>query len=285
MQITKLKYYAYLMRLDKPVGILLLLWPTLWALWLASDGKPNLLILAVFVMGVVLMRSAGCVINDFADRRIDGKVRRTQHRPLATAKVSVKEAMVLFGLLSLCAFGLVCLLNSYTITLSIIGLVLTVVYPFMKRFTHLPQCGLGVAFSWGVPMAFAAETQIVPWSAWLVFLTAAIWPVIYDTLYAITDREDDLSIGVKSTAVLFAENDRWLIGLLQIGFMLGLVSIGLVFHLQIGYFFCLFLVGILFCYQQYLIQDRDPQMAFKAFLNNQWVGLIIFLGIVWSKMT
>jgi 4-hydroxybenzoate polyprenyltransferase len=270
------------MRLDKPIGILLLLWPTLWALWLAGKGQPDPVVLAIFVTGVVLMRSAGCVLNDFADRHFDPHVKRTRKRPLASGRVSVNEALMLAALLCLCAFLLVLFCNWLTIFLSFIGAGLAVAYPFMKRITHFPQLGLGVAFTWGVPMAFAAETGSIDTAAWFLFLTGIIWPIVYDTMYAMIDRDDDVKIGVKSTAVLFDAMDKLIIGLLQILFMVMLVIVGLMFHLRSVFYISIAVVGLLFAYQQWLIRNRDAQSCFRAFLNNNWVGLVIFAGIVLS---
>lgn len=224
--IQRLLQYAYLMRLNKPVGILLLLWPTLWALWLASAGHPEGKLLFIFVLGVILMRSAGCIINDFADRHVDGFVKRTCNRPLASGKIRVFEALILFMLLGLLALLLVLQLNKLTILYAFIGAALTLVYPFMKRFTHLPQLGLGLAFAWGIPMVFAATQGKLSWSAWFLFMTAVLWPVIYDTLYAMTDREDDIKVGIKSTAILFGQADRIIIGILQILFLMCLTVVG-----------------------------------------------------------
>ncbi|RDI48636.1 4-hydroxybenzoate octaprenyltransferase [Aquicella lusitana] len=283
MQIReRLPQYVYLMRLDKPIGVLLLLWPTLWALWLASHGRLDSQILLIFVTGVVLMRSAGCVVNDFADRHFDGHVKRTRERPLASGRVKPVEALVLAALLALTAFAGVLLCNALTIKLAFIGAALTIIYPLMKRYTHLPQFGLGLAFSWGVPMAFAAVTGSVGNAAWFLFLTCLIWPVIYDTMYAMVDREDDRKIGVKSTAILFDEMDTFIIGLLQMLFVVLLVIMGLMFRLHFIYYLALAAVGVLFIYQQWLIKSRDPQACFRAFKNNNWVGLLIFLGIFLS---
>jgi len=276
---ARLPHYAYLMRLNKPIGILLLLWPTLWALWLATNGRPDTKILFVFVAGVLLMRSAGCVVNDIADRHFDGHVKRTHRRPLVVGTVSVKEALILTGLLSATAFMLICLCNPLTIWLALIGAAWVVIYPLMKRFTHLPQVGLGIAFSWGVPMAFAAVTDTIGISAWFVFLTAIVWPVIYDTMYAMVDREDDAHIGLKSTAILFGLMDRIIIGLLQVLFLLMLVIVGIMFRVDAIYYVCVALSGMLFIFQQWLIKDRDRDKCFAAFINNNWVGLIIFIGI------
>lgn len=276
----KIKQYIYLMRLDKPIGIFLLLWPALWGLWLASQGRPHLKIVIIFVIGVILMRSAGCIINDFADRKVDLHVARTKNRPLTSGQLSNREALLLFCFLSLCAFALTFLLNKLTVGLAIIGALLSIVYPFLKRITHLPQLGLGLAFALSIPMAFAAETQTIPGRAWPLFLAAVVWPVIYDTLYAMVDREDDLKIGIKSTAILFKGYDRCLIGLLQIIFLLLLIKVGVDFSLQHFYYYSLIVVAILFSYQQFLIRERFAPNCFKAFLNNQWVGFSIFAGIV-----
>jgi 4-hydroxybenzoate polyprenyltransferase len=277
-----LKPYIHLLRLDKPIGILLLLWPTLWALWLASDGKPNKLILSVFIAGVILMRSAGCVINDLADRHFDGHVKRTKERPLATGKITSKQALLVFFGLALCAFFLVLFLNAFTIFLAILGMLLTISYPFLKRITHLPQLGLGVAFSWGVLMAFAAEKNFLPATAWLVFLAALVWPVIYDTMYAMVDRQDDIKIGIKSTAILFGKHDKLFIGFLQMLFLLLMSMVGFVFELTIFYYASLVIVASCFVYQQWLIKTRRPEDCLRAFLHNQWVGVSIIIGIIMS---
>jgi 4-hydroxybenzoate polyprenyltransferase len=271
--------YISLMRLNKPIGILLLLWPTLWALWLAGNGNPNIFIVGIFILGTIIMRSAGCIINDFADRNFDKHVERTQHRPLSTGKISVKSALILFFVLLACAFALVLLLNRLTIILAFVGAILATLYPFLKRVTHLPQLGLGLAFSWGVPMAFAAINNNVPINAWILFLVAAIWPVIYDTMYAMVDRNDDVTIGIKSTAILFGDADKLIIATLQIIFLLLMIMCGVLFKLTSIYYVSLFISFLLFCYQQWLIKDRDKTLCFKAFLNNHWVGMVIFLGI------
>lgn len=282
MNLGELKQYSLLMRLDKPIGIFLVLWPTLWALWLAGAGMPNLVVVSVYIIGCILMRSAGCVINDIADRKFDGFVARTRDRPLAAARVSVRSAFYLLLGLLLCAFLLVLLLNKLTIALAFVGVLLAVIYPFLKRITHLPQVGLGIAFSWGVPMAFASVTGSVSAQGWLVFFAALWWPIMYDTLYAMVDRADDLKIGVKSTAILFGKADRWIVGVLQVFFLLLLCLVGKVFQLNIFYYLSLAGAGVLFIYQQVLIKDGLPENCFKAFLNNHWVGCIIFLGIVLS---
>lgn len=282
MNLPAVKQYALLMRLDKPIGIFLVLWPTLWALWLASAGKPNVVVVLIFILGSILMRSAGCVINDIADRRFDGFVTRTRDRPLVAAKISVRAAFVLFFSLMLCAFLLVLLLNQLTILLALMGAVLAVGYPFLKRVTHCPQVGLGVAFSWGVPMAFATLTGTIPIQGWLLFFTAFLWPIMYDTLYAMVDRPDDLRISIKSTAILFGKADKWIIGLLQSFFLLLLYLVGYFFQLNLFYYLSLVGAAFLFIYQQVLIKDRLPANCFKAFLNNHWVGCVIFVGIVLS---
>lgn len=276
----KLRQYAHLMRLHKPIGILLLMWPTAWALWIAGEGYPDPLVVFVFAGGVVLMRSAGCVINDFADRDIDPHVTRTRDRPIAAGKVTPKEALVLCAVLCLAAFGLVLLMNSLTVWLSLAGGFLAATYPFMKRYTHLPQIYLGAAFGWAVPMAFAAQTGGVPKTAWLLFVATVLWATAYDTMYGMVDREDDLKIGVKSTAILFGESDRLIIGVIQVLFLLALVLAGQSAGLGGYYYFGLLLVTGLLLYQQYLIRERKPSACFQAFLNNNWVGAAVFGGIV-----
>jgi len=276
----QLPHYIHLMRLHKPIGIMLLLWPTLWALWLASHGSPDNKILIIFILGVLLMRSAGCVVNDFADRHIDAYITRTKDRPFASGKVSAKEALLLAALLTLCAFALVLMCNILTIKLAFIGAILAFFYPFMKRFTYFPQLGLGLAFTWGIPMAFAAETGEVRFGAWVLYGTGIVWPIIYDTMYAMVDRTDDLKIGVKSTAILFDHMDKLIIGLLQNLFLAMLVIVGLIFRMHLLYYLSLVIVALLFLYQQWLIKQRDPQKCFRAFLNNNWVGFIIFMGIL-----
>lgn len=278
-----LRQYFFLMRLDKPIGMLLLLWPTVWALWLAARGIPDSKILFIFLAGVVLMRSAGCVMNDIFDRNFDGHVARTRQRPLAAGTVSVRQALVLAGVLGFAAFILVLFCNALTILLAFAGAAFAIIYPLMKRVTYLPQFGLGVAFSWGVPMAFAAVTGNLSASSWLLFAAAALWPVIYDTMYAMTDREDDIKIGVKSTAILFGRQDVALIGLLMIIFLVLLTATGVVFQLRAVYFFALFLAAILFLRQLKMIRTYDTRLCFKAFLENNWSGMIIFLGIFFSE--
>ena len=273
-------YYFRLMRFDKPIGIFLLLWPTLWALWLAADGIPSFKILTVFILGVVVMRAAGCIMNDFADRNIDRYVQRTQFRPLTTGVVGTVEAIVLFGVLCLFALGFVLLLNRVVLKLAMVGIVLVVIYPFLKRVTHLPQFWLGLTFSWSIPMAFTAEQRgSMPTIAWLLFMTAICWAIAYDTQYAMVDREDDLKVGVKSTAILFGRYDRLMIALLQGGMLLLFGILGKRLQLNCWFYLGLLAALGLMIYQQMLIRYRKPENCFAAFCNNNWVGLIIFLGI------
>jgi 4-hydroxybenzoate polyprenyltransferase len=273
-------HYALLMRMDRPIGTFLLLWPTLWALWIAGEGQPDGWITTVFVLGVVLMRSAGCVINDYADRDIDPHVARTQNRPIAAGKVTPKEALILFGVLCLLAFILVLTLNGLTIALSVVGAILAAIYPFMKRVTYLPQVFLGLAFGWAVPMAFAAQTGEVPVVAWLLLTATVLWATAYDSMYAMVDREDDLAIGVKSSAILFGDADRVIIGMFQGLFLLTMWVVGNKLDLGLLYFLGLLGATALGIYQQYLIFEREPEGCFKAFLNNNWFGVAIFMGLV-----
>jgi 4-hydroxybenzoate polyprenyltransferase len=269
------------MRLNRPIGVFLLLWPMLWALWIASDGQPDTRVLWIFVAGVILMRSAGCAINDFADRDIDPKVERTRNRPLARGAISPQEALALAAVLSIIAFGLVCLTNTLTVSMSMVGAVLAASYPFMKRIHYLPQVHLGAAFGWAVPMAFAAQTDMLPSSVgWLIFIAAVLWATVYDTQYAMADREDDLKVGVKSTAILFGELDRAIIGLIQIMLMLDLILIGWQADLGIYFYLGLCIAASLAAYQQVLIIGRKSQQCFRAFLNNNYFGLVVFIGIV-----
>jgi len=272
--------YALLMRLDKPIGVFLLLWPTCWALWIAGEGSPDNGVTLVFVLGVVLMRSAGCVINDYADRDFDPHVQRTARRPLASGAVSPREALVLFVVLCLLAFALVLSMNWLTIALSVAGALLAAVYPFTKRHTYLPQVFLGLAFGWAVPMAFAAQTGAVPALAWLLLMATVLWATAYDTLYAMVDREDDLKIGVRSTAILFGDADRAIIGMIQGLLLLTLWIIGHKAELGLYYLGGLLVAAGLALYQQYLIREREPQACFRAFLNNNWLGLAVFVGVV-----
>ncbi len=276
----RLIQYAHLMRLNRPIGIFLLLWPTLWALWIAGEGHPDFLVVFVFIGGVVLMRSAGCVINDYADRELDPHVQRSKDRPIAAGRVQMREALLLFVLLSLSAFGLVLLMNRLTIYLSLVGVALAATYPFMKRYTHLPQVYLGAAFGWAVPMAFAAQTGGIPKVAWLLFVATVLWATVYDTMYGMVDREDDIKIGVKSTAVLFGEADRFIIAIIQLLFLAALLFVGQAADLGGYYYFGVLLAAALSIYQQYLIRNREPQFCFQAFLNNNWLGAAVFSGLV-----
>jgi 4-hydroxybenzoate polyprenyltransferase len=276
----RLAVYARLMRLDRPIGLFLLLWPTLWALWVAGAGRPDPAVCAVFVLGVLLMRSAGCVINDFADRGIDPHVARTRSRPLARGQATPREALILFGALCLAAFALVLTMNRLTVLLSFAGAALAATYPFMKRYTDLPQIYLGLAFGWAVPMAFAAQTGAVPEAAWLLYLATLLWTTAYDTMYAMVDRDDDLRIGVRSTAILFGGADRLGVGLLQAAALLVLVLLGVRLQLGVGYYTGLATAAALALYQQYLIRSREPARCFRAFLNNNWFGAAVFAGLV-----
>ncbi|MDS7719012.1 4-hydroxybenzoate octaprenyltransferase [Pantoea ananatis] len=281
---TKWQAYSRLMRIDKPIGALLLLWPTLWALWLAKMAVPPLHILAVFVAGVFVMRAAGCVINDYADRKVDGHVERTKQRPLASGAVTAKEAKYLFAVLGLIAFALVLSMNLMTIMLSVVGLALAWVYPFMKRYTHLPQVVLGAAFGWAIPMAWSAVSESLPLVCWLVFLANICWTVAYDTQYAMVDRDDDLKIGVKSTAILFGRYDKFIIGLLQLATLVIMASVGMILDLNGAFYWTLLLAAGLFAYQQKLIAERDRQACFRAFLNNNYAGLVLFLGVLMNTL-
>ena len=282
LSVNHIPYYVQLMRIDKPIGTLLLLWPTYWALWLANEGLPSLTNFIVFTLGVIVMRSAGCVINDFADRKIDGSVKRTSQRPLATGAVSSGEAISLFLLLVVMAFILVLMLNTNTILLSFGALGLAFCYPFMKRYTQLPQVVLGAAFGWAIPMAFMASTNSLPVQAWLLFIANICWTVAYDTMYAMVDRDDDLKIGVKSTAILFASYDRHIIGLLNLSFVALMVLIGTISDVGVNFYLGLTVAAVLLIYQQRLIHLRQRDNCFTAFLNNHYVGLAIFIGLLFS---
>ena len=272
--------YFRLMRLDKPIGIYLLLWPTLWALFLAQGGTPRFELLVIFVLGVAFMRSAGCVINDYADRNIDKLIKRTQNRPITSGEVSPRSALVLFFMLMSIAFGLVLMTNILTIQLAFIAAGLATLYPFTKRWTHLPQFVLGLAFAMSVPMAFAATNGYVPDSAWWLFTATVIWTVIYDTMYAISDREEDLKIGVKSTAILFEKYDKLIIGILQICLLFVFFKISEIFKLNVFYDISVILSAFLMIYHQNLIKNRDKIACFRAFLHNNFIGMVIFIGIV-----
>ncbi|OIP99682.1 MAG: 4-hydroxybenzoate polyprenyltransferase [Zetaproteobacteria bacterium CG2_30_46_52] len=272
--------YVRLMRLDKPIGNFLLLWPTLWALWLAGQGSPDPWIVLIFVLGVIVMRAAGCVINDFADRKVDGFVERTAHRPLATGELSSRQAIFTFFWLILFSFLLVLLLNWQTILLSTVALFLAALYPFMKRYTHLPQVFLGAAFGWAIPMAYMAVSESVPHEAWLLFLANVCWVMVYDTMYAMVDRDDDIKVGIKSTAVLFGHFDKFWIGVFQLLFLLLLTWIGQAYELGIYYHLGLGIAAIIAIYHQRLIANRQREHCFRAFLHNNTLGAIIFVGLV-----
>jgi 4-hydroxybenzoate polyprenyltransferase len=277
----RVEEYALLARLDRPIGTWLLLWPALWALWIAGAGKPHPKVLMVFVAGVFIMRAAGCVINDYADRNIDPHVRRTRDRPLAARRVAPREALYLFAALITAALYLVTRLDFLTIELAGIGALLTVSYPFVKRVFPMPQLYLGISFGgWSVPMAFAAERGVVPRVAWVLYICAVMWAAIYDTMYAMVDREDDLKIGVKSSAILFADMDKLLIGAMQAMMLFALVLAGRSMHFGQWYDAGITAAGLLFLYQQWLIRKREPAGCLKAFLNNNYVGMVIFVGIL-----
>ena len=275
----RLHQYYLLMRMDKPIGTYLLIWPTFWALWIAAEGIPPLSILIIFSLGVFVMRSAGCVINDYADRKIDSEVARTKNRPITSGKVSPNEALKLFFTVVMLAFILVLFLNAYTIALSLIALVLASVYPFMKRYSHYPQIVLGMAFSWSIPMGFAAQLNSIPDIAWLLYSVTILWIVVYDTMYAMVDREEDLKIGVKSTAIIFADNDKIILGVLQILFLAGMIIIAYLLEAGIYFYLGILSASFLSLYQQYLIRYREKKACFEAFLNNNWLGMVIFIGI------
>lgn len=272
--------YVRLMRLDKPIGNFLLLWPTLWALWLAGQGSPDPWLVIIFVIGVFLMRAAGCVINDFADRKVDGLVTRTAQRPLATGELSSRQAIFTFFWLILFSFLLVLLLNWSTILLAFVALFLAALYPFMKRFTHWPQVFLGAAFGWAIPMAFMAQTEHLPLEAWVLFIANICWVVAYDTMYAMVDRDDDIKVGIKSTAVLFGRFDKFWIGVFQILFLLQLIWLGQMYELGMYYHTGLGLAALAGIYHQQLIASRKREHCFRAFLHNNTLGAIIFFGLV-----
>ncbi len=278
--LQKMRLYVELTRLNKPIGAYLLLWPTLWALAIAGEGAPDIRITFVFVIGVFLMRSAGCAINDYADRHIDPHVERTRDRPLASGRISEKEALLVFVVLGSLAFLLVLSLNRFTILLSIVGILLAVSYPFMKRHHYLPQVHLGAAFGWAIPMAFAAQTGHLSKQAWLLYLAALVWAVAYDTMYSMVDRDDDLKIGIKSSAILFGEHDRAMVGLFQFLFILTLCLVGIDLGFSTIYYFALALASLFLLYEQLLIVYRLPEYCFRAFLHNHWVGAIVFAGIM-----
>ena len=274
--------YWQLARMDKPIGTLLLLWPTLWSLWLASAGSPPLWPLLAMGLGVVLMRAAGCVINDYADRQVDGHVQRTAQRPLPAGQLTARQALVFFVLLAGLAFLLVLTLNCQTIALSVVGLLLAVIYPFMKRVTHLPQLVLGLAFSWSIPMAWVAVANELTVTTWLLFGANVLWTIAYDTYYAMVDREDDRRIGVKSTAILFGQYDLLMIALLQVTTLLTLLLVGWLQQLNGLFYASVLVAAALFVYQGVSARNRDRQACFQAFLANNWVGCVIFGGILLS---
>ena len=277
--IQKLNAYHRLMRLDKPIGILLLLWPTLWGLFIAGKGEPDWIISFIFVAGTVLMRSAGCVMNDIADSQYDGLVARTQYRPLVTNEVSKKEAYMLAAMLSLIAFGLVCMLNMLTIKLSLVGLLLAISYPFTKRFFPMPQAYLGIAFGWGIPMAFAAILGYVPPVAWLLLLANISWAIAYDTEYAMVDREDDLKIGIQSSAITFGRFDVLAVMCCYIVTLLLLTLTGQLLGLGYAYYMGLALAASVAIHHYFLIRQREKTNCFKAFLANNWFGFCVFIGL------
>jgi 4-hydroxybenzoate polyprenyltransferase len=277
---TKFRAVMQLIRFDRPIGTYLLLWPTLGALWIAAEGTPDYFLLAIFIVGTFLMRSAGCIINDIADRNVDGAVARTQTRPLVTGALTTNEAIALFLAFCLAAFILVLFTNALTIALSLGGVLFAIAYPFAKRYTNLPQLVLGVAFSFGIPMAFSAQRGDLPSELWLLFVANLLWTVAYDTQYAMVDRADDAKAGIKSTAILFGDADRLIIGVLQGLFVLTLFMAGRRFELGLTFNLSLLVAAGLLVYQQYLIKDRNIEGCFKAFKNNSWAGLIIFMGVV-----
>ena len=279
LKYNKFKQYLLLIRLNRPIGIFLLLWPTLWGLWIASEGFPNTKILVVFLFGVFLMRSAGCILNDIIDKDFDKFVARTQNRPLASDKLSSIEAFIVAISLIFIAFLLVLTTNTLTVQLSFVAIILAGTYPFLKRHTYLPQFFLGLTFGWSLPMAFAATTNSIPKIAWLLLIANILWAVVYDTIYAMIDREDDLKIGIKSTAILFDDADRFIIGLIQSLVLIALIVIGQQASLNTIYYFSLIIGGCLFLYQLYLIRNRDKKKCMQAFLNNNWFGLVVFIGL------
>jgi len=267
------------MRFDRPIGMLLLLWPTLWALWIAGEGSPSARNILIFCTGVVLMRAAGCIMNDVADRNFDPHVERTRSRPLASGELTVRQALITFAVVMALAFGLVLMTNLLTIKLAFAGAALASTYPFFKRWTHFPQVVLGLAFGWGIPMAFAAETGSVATAAWLILLINVVWSVIYDTLYAMVDREDDISIGLKSTAILFGRRDLLILRVLKVLMIALLLLLGLMLELSWPWFGGVTIAAVLFIRQQYQVRNRNREACFKAFLNNNWVGVAIWTGL------
>lgn len=274
------RQYVLLTRVHRPIGTLLLLWPCIWALWIAAGGLPDPLVLAVFLLGTLLMRSAGCAINDYADREIDPRVARTSVRPIAAGTVTPREALAVAATLALISFGLVLLMNRLTIALSFAGVLLAAGYPFSKRYTYLPQVVLGAAFGWAVPMAFAAQTGALPPVAWLLYTGAILWATVYDTMYAMADRPEDLKIGVKSTAILFGDADRAILALLQLLLFADLWLVGRVAGLGAPYTAGLVVAAGIAAYHQFLIRRREPQACFHAFLHNNWLGVAVTVGVL-----
>ena len=274
--------YIRLMRLDKPIGILLLLWPTYWALFLSADGWPDFDLLIIFTLGVIVMRTAGCVINDFADRNIDKHIKRTKDRPLTSGEISPNSALVLFTVLVLIALVLVLQTNILTIQLSFVAVGLATLYPFTKRWTNFPQLVLGAAFGMSVPMAYSAQTGTLPIASGIIFLASLVWTLIYDTLYAMADREEDIKIGVKSTAILFEKYDQNIITLLQILLILIFIAMGNIFNLGLIYYFSLIIIVFFMIYHQFLMRKRQNSLYFKAFINNNYIGMTVFTGIFFS---
>jgi 4-hydroxybenzoate polyprenyltransferase len=281
---TRIQLYIRLTRMDKPIGAMLLLWPTLWALWLAAEGFPSLHLFLVFTLGVILTRSAGCVFNDIADRDFDILVKRTRDRPIASGEIGIKESIIVASVLLIIALFLVLTTNKFTIYLSFIAVPIALIYPLMKRFTYVPQFFLGIAFSWGIPMAFAAQNNSITPIAWLLFIANILWVVVYDTIYAMVDREDDLKAGIKSTAILFDESDRLFIGILQTMLIIVLVVIGIQINANMIYYWFLLPSSGLMLYHQLLIRDRLPDQCFKAFLNNNLLGMVIYGGFIFNYL-
>jgi len=277
---ARLPDFIQLTRLHKPVGTILLLWPALWALWLAADGVPDFKVLVIFILGTFVIRAAGCVINDFADRKFDGQVKRTSYRPVANGRISPTEALLVFVVLSLVAFGLVLLTNRLTVELAVVGIFIIALYPFMKRYTHLPQVVLGIAWAWSIPMAFAAQTNSLPTPIWTLVAGVVTWTLVFDTFYAMVDRDDDLRIGIKSTAILFGEQDLAMIGVLQLLTVFAFLLNGQNFGRGGWYYLSVLLVGLQFLSQLYIARHRDRDACFRAFLSNKWVGLTLFLGLI-----
>ena len=281
---SRLLHFIHLTRLHKPVGTVLLLWPALWALWLAAGGLPDLRLLAIFIAGGFVMRAAGCVINDYADRDFDAFVERTSYRPMATGKIQPWEALVLFVALSLCGLALVWMTNGLTVQYDLAGAAIISIYHFMKRYTHLPQLVLGIAWAWSIPMAFAAHTDAVPAAAWVLVLGVICWTLVFDTFYAMVDRDDDLKIGIKSTAILFGNYDLHIIALLQLATLLCLIATGINFGLGGLYYLGVVVVAALFGHQLYTARQRDRDGCFRAFMDNRWIGATLFVAIALDSL-